>query len=123
MAPDARFDPRRFELATRHAKNADLLARKITAGIGRPASLCEVVDYLGAQTNATFLIDEPALAGVGLASETEARLIARDQPLEQALEHVLMPLGLVYRVVDNNVLEITSPASVARRRSIDDAGF
>ncbi|MEX2140754.1 MAG: hypothetical protein WD894_15940 [Pirellulales bacterium] len=117
--PDARFDPRRFELATRRAKAQAVLGRQITAGIGRPAPLCDVVAYLAQQSDITILIDGPALAAAGLAVETEARLVAASESLELVLERLLEPLGLVYRVLGDKVIEITTPKAVAARPCIE----
>ncbi len=117
--PDPRFDPRRFELATRRAKAQSMLGRPITAGIGRTAPLSEVVNYLAAQSGATILIDGTALARAGFAVKTEARLVAAGEPLAAALASLLDPLQLAYRVVDENVIEITSPQAIADRPSVE----
>jgi hypothetical protein len=117
--PDPRFDPRRFELATRRTKAADVLAKPVTAGVGRPAPLCDVIDFLEVQTGATILIDQAALARAGLARETDARLVAAGEPLELALDRLLAPLGLAFRVVDGRVLEITTADAVAERVCIE----
>jgi hypothetical protein len=117
--PDPRFDPRRFELATRRTKAADVLAKPVTVGVGRPAPLCDVVDFLAAQTGATILVDQAALARAGLAVQTEARLAAAGEPLESALGRLLAPLDLAFRVVDGSVLEITTTDAVAKRACIE----
>jgi hypothetical protein len=113
--PDHRFDPGRFELATRRARAQSILGRPITAGIGRAAPLCDVVAYLAEQSGATLLVDGVALAEAGLAVETEARLTAAGETLEVALTRLLEPLKLVYRVVDDSVIEITTPKAVNER--------
>jgi hypothetical protein len=117
--PDPRFDPRRFELATRRTKAAEVLAKPVTAGIGRPAPLCDVVDFLARQTGATILVDQAALARAGLAAGTDARLVAAGEPLEKALGRLLEPLGLAFRVVDGKVLEITTSSAAAERVCIE----
>jgi hypothetical protein len=117
--PDLRFDPRRFELAPRRARAEAILGRRITAGIGRPAPLCDVVTYLAEQADATILVDGPALAAAGMAVETEARLVAANESLEVALATLLEPLGLVYRVVDEKVIEITTLKAAATRPCIE----
>jgi len=117
--PDPRFDPRRFELATRRSKAQHLLARRVTAGIGRPASLREAVEYLADQTNSTILVDGPALAESGLSIETEAALSAVDQPLELALDLLVKPLGLTYRVAADDLVEITTWRAAADRPSLE----
>jgi hypothetical protein len=117
--PDPRFDPRRFELATRRAKAQSVLGRSITAGIGRAAPLRDVVDFLAAQSGASILLDARALAEAGLAVETESRLVANGEPLAMVLDRLLEPLELAYRVVDESVLEITSLPATAERPCIE----
>jgi hypothetical protein len=117
--PDARFDPRRFELATRRSKALDQLARPVTAGVGRPAPLCDVIDFLAQQTGTTILVDHLALAAANLSAQTESRLVAAGEPLETALARLLNPLELAYRVVDGKVLEITTTDALARRVCIE----
>jgi hypothetical protein len=117
--PDPRFDPRRFELATRRTKALDVLARPVTAGIGRPAPLSVVVNFLEKQTGATILVDQAALAAAGLAAGTDARLVADGEPLEAALGRLLEPLGLAFRVVDGKVLEITTSDALAEHVCIE----
>jgi hypothetical protein len=117
--PDPRFDPRRFELATRRTKALGVLAKPVTAGVGRPAPLCDVVDFLARQTGATIVVDQAALAAAGLAAETDARLVAAFEPLETSLSRLLAPLGLAFRVVDGKVLEVTTSDATLERVCIE----
>jgi hypothetical protein len=117
--PDPRFDPRRFELAIRRAKAQSVLERPITAGIGRAAPLRDVVAYLAEQSGATILVDGAALAEAGLAVQTEARLTAAGETLEAALTRLLEPLKLVFRVVDDSVIEITTLKAISERPCIE----
>lgn len=118
-APDGRFDPRNFELASRTARARGLLARRVTAGVGVPAPLSTVVRHLADQTGATILIDRLALAHEGLADETESVLEAAAEPLGEALEKLVRPIGLVYRAIDERTLEITTPAAAAAGKTIE----
>jgi hypothetical protein len=113
--PDPRFDPRRFELASRRTRSLVVLAKPVTAGVGRGAPLCEVLDFLAGQTGATILVDHGALASVGLAAQTEARLVAAGEPLETVLGRLLEPLDLALVVSDGKVLEITTADAAAQR--------
>jgi hypothetical protein len=117
--PDTRFDPRRFELATRQAKAHSILGRPITAGIGRAAPLCDVVSHLAEQSSATILVDGAALGEAGLSVQTEARLTAAGESLEAAIDRLLEPLKLAYRVVDENVIEITTPKAINERPCLE----
>jgi hypothetical protein len=117
--PDPRFDPRRFELATRRAKALDVLARPVTAGVGRGAPLCDVIEFLAGQTGATILMDHAALSAAGLAAQTDARLVAAGEPLETAVARLLEPLSLTMRVVDHKVLEVTTLEAAAQRVYIE----
>jgi hypothetical protein len=117
--PDARFDPRRFELSTRSAKAKAMLSRRVTAGIGTAAPLSAVVEYLAKRSGAVLLIDSAALAEAELSQHTECRLQVDDEPLAAALARLLAPLELTYRVVDEKTIQITTPATAAEKPDLE----
>jgi hypothetical protein len=117
--PDARFDPRRFELSTRKSRAKGMLSRPVTAGIGTGAPLSAVVEYLSRRSGAVILIDAAALAEAELSVHTECRLQADDEPLAAALAGVLGPLDLTYRIVDEKTIQITTPAAAAEKPDIE----
>ncbi len=105
----------RFKLTTRRGQALPILRRPVTANFYEPAPLAEILDYLGELGKATFLIDRPALHSAGLNSKSLATVSVEKQPLDVALEKLLRPLGLVYRVVDARTLQITTyKADIAR---------
>jgi hypothetical protein len=117
--PDPRFNPLRFELASRRTKALVVLAKPVTAGVGRGAPLCEVLDFLAGQAGATILVDHGALAADGLAAQTETRLVAAGEPLETVLGRLLEPLELALVLVDGKVLEVTTADAAAQRLCIE----
>jgi hypothetical protein len=117
--PDPRFDPLRFELASRQKRAQPMLKHRITAGIGRPAPLREVVRFLTAQSGVTIVLDAHELAELGMAVETEARVAANDEPLGDVLLRLLAPLGLTYRSLGTQMLEITTSKALAESRCLE----
>jgi hypothetical protein len=117
--PDARFDPRRFELSTRTAKAKAMLSRNVTAGIGTAVPLSAAVEYLSQRSGAVLLIDAAGLAEAELSPHTECRLRVDDEPLAAALGRLLAPLELTYRVIDERTIQITTPSAAAERPDLE----
>ncbi|MDZ4819555.1 MAG: hypothetical protein SGJ20_11335, partial [Planctomycetota bacterium] len=111
----AGFNPKRYETTSRTQQAKQLLSRKVTAGVGRPAPLSVVTNYLQQQTNGIILIDVAALAEADLSALSETTLSVKDQPLDQALTQLTKPLGLTWRVLDARTIEITTPEAAAAR--------
>jgi len=115
----SRGDPDRFALLRRRGRAAPLLGRKVTANFHDPAPLKQVLAFLGQACGAVILIDEPALRVQRLTSETPASLAVEKQPLDAALETLLGPLGLSYRVVDARTLQVTTRKTVEARLELE----
>ena len=75
-----------------------------------------VADFLELAGDVTIVIDWRTLADVDFTLDTEISCAAENHPLGEALSAVLSPLGLAWRAVDNQMLQITSQAAVDRRR-------
>ncbi len=58
-------DPKRFELSTRLQQAAAALSRKVTANFHEPATLVEILAYLGRQAEVDILLDRQALGADG----------------------------------------------------------
>jgi len=98
----------RFKLTTRRGQALPILRRPVTVNFYDPTPLAEILAYLGEHGGVTLLIDRAALHAAGLNSKSLATVSVEKQPLDLALEKLLRPLGLVYRVVDARTLQITT---------------
>jgi len=104
----SRFDPSRFLLTTRSQRAKQILDRTATANFLEPAPLAEILAYLEECTEADILIDYLALGAAGQPGDVKATLKAENRPLAAALGELLSPLGLAYRAVDAETLQVTS---------------
>ena len=103
------FDAKAFRLETRTECAHDYLTTPITLTYLRPATLQSIVDRMVEQADVDILIDWLALAGADWSPDAKALYAVADQPLAKALNILLDPLGLAYRVVDGKTIEITTP--------------
>ncbi len=95
-------------LATRFAQAKDKLAAPVTATFRDPTALKQIASQLGAGADVKIVFDGLALATTEISPATQATLVADQQPLGAALDQLLKPLRLTYRVVDGKTLEITT---------------
>ena len=82
------------------------------------ARLGDVLDYLAERSGLSLVIDWRAAAAVGWGPDVRAGVRASDLPLRDVLETLLSPLGLDYRVLDEQTIEITSRAALAARPQV-----
>ena len=113
------WEPQNLELASRHARAAGALAQTVTVNLHQTVSLQKAVALLENATKVQILVDWAGLnlAGVGIPVDVAARLDR--QPLSAALERLLEPLGLSYRVVAPDLLEITTRKVVGDRLELE----
>ncbi len=97
-------------------KAGDAMAKPVTFTFHQPTRLMRVADFLELVGGVTIVIDWRTLAEVDFTLDTEISCAAENRPLGEALSAVLSPLGLAWRAVDNQTLQITSRAAADRRR-------
>ena len=95
-------------LATRFAQARQKLALPITATFREPTPLKQIAAHLEGAAEIKIVFDGLALAGAGVSPAVAATLTAADKPLAAALDDLLGPLRLTYRIIDANTLEITT---------------
>jgi hypothetical protein len=66
-----------------------------------------------------ILIDWRALGEAGWSPDAEVRFSVADQPVAKALATLLEPMELVYRVVDESTLQITTSTVLDSRLEIE----
>lgn len=82
----------------------------------RPAQRLEVaLEQLAQSGGLRLVVDGIALAEAGVSLDEPLAMSAVHEPLAEALDVALLPLGLSYRVAEPNVLEVTSWTAAARR--------
>ena len=111
----SRYDPAIFALDTRFDRAREKLAQPVSANFHHRALLVRVLSDLEQLCRIRILVDWMALATQEISRQAEATLVAKNLSLSEALDALLLPLGLAYRVIDANTLEITT-AEVANAR-------
>lgn len=112
-------DPARFQLATKPAQAQAMLNRSVTVNHPEPTPLARIVTDLEAASESQILVNWLALGGERISPQLTGRLKANAQPLAQALEALVQPLGLAYRVVDQETIEITTAKAATSRLELE----
>jgi hypothetical protein len=95
-------------LATRLAQARKKLDRAVTLNFPEPTPLARILAELEGQSQSRILVNWLALRAAGISPQTTATLKVAKQPLCQALETLLQPHGLAYRVAGADIVEITT---------------
>jgi hypothetical protein len=115
----SRGNPERFSLTTRTTLAKELLDRPITVNFHEPTPLHQIIAYLAKAAECQLPINRIALDAAETCDRVEGVLVARDTPLGTALHGLLTPLGLTYRVVDAQTLEITTRDAIEERMELE----
>jgi hypothetical protein len=117
----SRLDPKKFVLATRTARARAILGRLAGVNASVPWSLGSVLDQFKQPAGTEIFIDRPALAVIGISDNTLGRFEFKTDKLPQgeALRQLLEPLGLAWRAVDANMLQVTTRKKVAARMELE----
>ena len=80
----------------------------MTINFHEPTPLVRIASELETLSGTTLLIDWLAIEPDQRWSEVAGTLTVAARPLSEALDTLLQPLGLAYRVIDADMLEITA---------------
>jgi hypothetical protein len=109
----ANVDATRATLDLRAVQARERLQRPVTANFVQETSLDKILSHLARSTNTTIVVDWPALAEQGLSADVPTTLKAAKQPLSEVLALLLGPLGLSWRAIDADTLQITTQTAAA----------
>lgn len=115
----SQHDPNKFALATLLDRARAKLSEPVTANFHKPTPLVRIIADLEELTGTRILIDWLALQAQGMSPGVEGSLNCRDLPLSEVLDDLLRPMGLAYRVVDADTLEVTTRRTVAARLELE----
>jgi len=115
----SRHDSSQFALATRSDRARTKLSVPITVNFHEPAPLVRIVSDLEALSGTTLLVDWLAVEARESWSDVTGSLTAEGEPLSEALDELLQPLGLTYRVIDAETLEITARNVVTAKLEVE----
>lgn len=115
----SRDNPERFTLATRSGQARKMLEQPVTVNFHESASLVKVLAFLAEAAKGDILIDRAALAAAETSDRVEATLTAKKQPLGAALSELLRPLGLTYRAIGANAIQVTTKEMAEERLELE----
>ena len=115
----SRKDPRLFTLATLADRARKTLDRPVTVNFHEPAPLARILVFLSQVTGADILVDRASLALADTSDQVEATLTAQKQKLGEALTELLRPLGLTYRIVGNELIQVTTKEAAEERMELE----
>jgi hypothetical protein len=111
--------PAEANFAPRWRRARDMLERRMTVNFRQPTSLREILVCLAEAARGEIVVDWRGLTATGVSPETKASITANNLPLASLLKTLLEPLALDYRVVDADVLEVSSRKTIASRLEIE----
>ena len=91
----------------------------VKLNFNRSTRFTQILARLGQATKLRIVVDWDALLDAGWTPETMARLTVDGKPLAEALTMLLGPRDLVYRLVDDTTLEITTPVAAAQHVELE----
>lgn len=118
LPPRSHLDPRQFSLQSRISRAKPMLGRLTSVDVGTALPLADILEQLK-PPGMEFLIDRPALAAAKTSENAATTLRADKLPLGLVLRQLLEPLGLAWRAVDANTLQITTQKALAARLEVE----
>jgi hypothetical protein len=115
----SRLSPGLFTPATRADRAGAMLGHLVTVNFRQPTPLAEILIHLRQSSGAEILVDGPALAAAGTSESAKTTVAAERQPLTAALGQALGPLGLGWRVVGPETIQVTTRQAVAARLELE----
>ena len=97
-------------LDSRTSKARPRLETPVSLTYSQATRLITILQRLEEAAGVRILVDWRDLAAAGWNPAAEASLVASKQPLAAALDALLDPLDLTWRVVDGRTLQVVTPA-------------
>jgi hypothetical protein len=119
LKPLSRIDPAHFKLDTRAARALSRLETPVSLNYIQPTRLGIIFDRLGDLSGTRILVDWRDIAAAGWNPAGEATLVVHQQPLAAALDALLVPLDLTWRIIDGQTLQVVTPARLAEQTEIE----
>lgn len=112
LQPRGKLDPALFALTPRSQRAASLLETPVSVNFLRPERLGVIVSRIGKESGAHILMDWRGAAQMGWNPDAQLSFTSGGRPLAETLRALLEPMELTYRIVDRDLLQITSPMAL-----------
>jgi hypothetical protein len=116
---ESSLDPALFKLDTRSVLAKSRLEKPVTLNYSQPTRLLTILERLYAATGVRILVDWRDVASLGWNPAAEATLVARNEPLSAALDALLTPLDLTWRVIDGQTLQVVTPTRLTEQGELE----
>jgi hypothetical protein len=119
LAHQWKLDPKVFQLDSRSAQAKARLDTLVSLNYRQPTRLLTILDWLGQAAGARILVDWHDVASAGWNPAAEASLVVDKQPLGPALDALLAPLDLTWRIIDAQTLQVLTPQRLAEQGELE----
>jgi len=109
------LDPALFTVETRSALAKARLEKPLSLNYSQPTRLLTILDRLGEAVGVQILVDWQDVAAAGWNPAAEASVVASNQPLAAALDALLGPLDLTWRIIDGQTIQVVTPERLAEQ--------
>jgi hypothetical protein len=113
------LDPALFKPQTRSSRAKPALARPISLNYSQATRLVTILERLGEAAKVRIVVDWVDVASAGWNPAGEAKLLVANQPLSAALDALLEPLDLTWRVIDGQTIQVVTPARLAAQGELE----
>jgi hypothetical protein len=112
LAPRSRYVAKLFPVnQSRRQLGEAMLSSALLLRTKRPTDFSDVVWQLSQRTGYQIVVDWQSLVAEGWLPETQVNLSGKARSLAAALDELLLPMGLTYRVIKADLLQITTVAA------------
>ena len=125
----SKFPPALFQLDSRTRQASPRLKTNVTLNFHQPLPLVKILEELAQAANSAgpanrgpglrILVDWRDIASGGWNPDAVTTLVTQDESLALALQKLLEPMDLAWRVVDGQTIQVVSPATLASRPEIE----
>jgi hypothetical protein len=98
-----------FLVESRLKQAGPRLVKPVSLNFSQATKLVEIFELLGKAAGVRILVDWRDVAAAGWNPAGEGTLVANNQSLAEALESLLTPLDLTFRIVDSQTLQVVTP--------------
>ncbi|MCG8584250.1 MAG: hypothetical protein MI757_06010, partial [Pirellulales bacterium] len=113
------YDARQFSLASRRQSAAPRLDKAVDVNVVVREPLAKVVRKLEWAAGTNIVVDWHSIRAEKVGRMTPAQLIARGRTLSEAMDALVEPLGLAWRVHDATTLQISTKSKTDDRRDVE----
>ncbi len=108
-----------FQVDSRLKQAGPKLLKPLLLNYSQPTRLVTILEKLGEASGMRILVDWRDVAAAGWNPSGEGTLVTNNQPLADALESLLTPLDLTFRIIDAQTLQVVTPARMNEQAELE----